>query len=789
MASKHLRFKLKLSERFVLVSLTLLLAIQITGFFAARAVVQEQIETEVRQSLNVSSRVWQQLLAQTQSKLFDGASVLAADFGFRSAVATGDEPTVSSALLNSAERIGASVAFFIDLREHLAAASVPISNELTIQFNTIMQDIQMEYEDDGERNELLSFYNGKPTQFIKVPVKAPGLIGHVLMGFTINQARVDELNRLSGSDIVLWTSDKIDGQNSLVGTLDLTPEELTKIPLGDHSFQRLNEEWLVSHQDIEFFSGTLHLFLFGSLDVAESAFDKLQFALGLITLGGIVIFSVGTFVSARRVTRPLVALTEATESLGRGEFDIKITGTSRNDEIGTLANGFDRMRENIQTQRERIYQLAYFDQLTGLPNRLKFVEFVREGVAGGNSLETPIIVLTINLDRFKQVNDVLGYDTGDHLLQATGRRMQEVLRRRGDMLARVAGDEFAVVLTRTDVVGAKLMANKIQAALSQPLELNETQIDLSASIGIASVSHGLSDANALVNASQLAMYAAKSRREDILEYSPELESSTPDNLNLLTELRRAVKENELRIFLQPKVETKSDRVVAAEALIRWQHPINGMVAPYKFVPFAEQTGFVRELTRWMIDRAASIWHELQPRDHNFRISVNLSTRDLLDPHLPDFLDDEIRKYDLKPSALCLEITESAIMDDPKLAEETLNTLSQQGFRLSIDDFGTGYSSLGYLKRLPVNELKVDQSFVFGMMENENDAIIVRSTIDLAHNLGLDVVAEGVETQEMFEILKAHGCEEAQGYLIGKPMPVEEFKRWRIEWEAKQLLNQ
>jgi len=235
------------------------------------------------------------------------------------------------------------------------------------------------------------------------------------------------------------------------------------------------------------------------------------------------------------------------------------------------------------------------------------------------------------------------------------------------------------------------------------------------------------------------------------------------------------------------LDTNSKRVVAAEALVRWQHPQRGLIPPLQFIPFAEQTGFVRQLTLWIFEEAARNWASLQLSDENLRISINLSTRDLLDHDFPEHLNNLLNIYDLKADAFCLEITESAIMDDPQRAEATLNKLSEQGFKLSIDDFGTGYSSLAYLKRLPVNELKIDKSFVMAMQKDESDAKIVRSTIDLAHNLGLTVVAEGVENQIILNQLKSLKCDEAQGYYIGKPMPVKDFNSWREYWYKNQNL--
>jgi EAL domain-containing protein (putative c-di-GMP-specific phosphodiesterase class I) len=274
------------------------------------------------------------------------------------------------------------------------------------------------------------------------------------------------------------------------------------------------------------------------------------------------------------------------------------------------------------------------------------------------------------------------------------------------------------------------------------------------------------------------MYAAKRKLSGAVRYDASIDSSSAQTLSLLTELRHAVEHNELRLYLQPKVSLHGQSGWAAEALVRWQHPQRGLVPPMEFIPFAEQTGFVRQLTLWVFEEAARFLAQVHARGNVLRVSVNLSTRDLLDPELSLRLGAILARHGVAASAFCLEITESAIMDDPQRAEAMLNRLSEQGFKLSIDDFGTGYSSLAYLKRLPVDELKIDKSFVMGMEAGEDDAMIVRSTIDLAHNLGLTVVAEGVETAAILERLRALACDEAQGYHISRPVPAQDFLAWQ-----------
>jgi EAL domain-containing protein (putative c-di-GMP-specific phosphodiesterase class I) len=267
-------------------------------------------------------------------------------------------------------------------------------------------------------------------------------------------------------------------------------------------------------------------------------------------------------------------------------------------------------------------------------------------------------------------------------------------------------------------------------------------------------------------------------------YDASIDAASALTLSLLTELRRAVEHGELRLYLQPKLTLDSGHVGGAEALVRWLHPQRGLVPPMEFIPFAEQTGFIRTLTIWVFEEAARQWLALRAEGLPLVISVNLSTRDLLDPELPQKFSALLLKHRVPADAFCLEITESAIMDDPQRALATLDRLSLLGFKLSIDDFGTGYSSLAYLKRLPVDELKIDKSFVMNMVDDQDDAKIVRSTIDLAHNLGLTVVAEGVENAQVWDALRALECDEAQGYHMGRPMPANEFPAWSLAWQAK-----
>jgi diguanylate cyclase (GGDEF)-like protein len=780
-----------LSSRIVALSLLLLLVVQAAVFSVVRIGIDQSARRQVRQELEVGERVWRRLVDQNAEKLGQGASVLAADFGFRSAVSSGDIETIRSALENNGERIGATVTALLDTSLALQAvgesqdqaALAPVLRELVGPLSRQAQGGQ------------IALVRGLPYQFVLVPMKAPVLVGWVLMGFPVSQKLVDDMRALSDMHLALIS--QVPGSASRIVASTLTPETLQVLQsiVGDVTELPAGDDLLIA-RSVKLdagMNGSVRTLLLRSVNDVVAPFRQAQVALAWITALGFVLFGIGSVFAARRVTTPLRALVGATLRLGQGQYDTPMEHTDRRDEIGGLAKAFDAMRINIGSQQAEIRKRAYWDRLTGLPNRARFHEAVQREIDSQGAVSEMgkgnLAVVMLDIDRFKLVNDLLGYSFGDQLLTAVAKRLTQQDLRTGDMVARLGGDEFAVMLVNSDGPSAMAVAQRIAKSFELPLAFDDQTVDLSASIGIACWPAHADDADTLLSRAEVAMYAAKSKTTVMQLYDPALDSSSAQTLSLLSELRHAVDHGELRLFLQPKLALADARVVAAEALVRWQHPQRGLVPPLEFIPFAEQTGFVRQLTLWMFEEAARLWRGLQSDGTPVRIAINLSTRDLLDLDFPARLDAILVRHDVQADAFCLEITESAIMDDPQRAESTLNRLSERGFKLSIDDFGTGYSSLAYLKRLPVDELKIDKSFVMNMEKDDDDAKIVRSTIDLAHNLGLTVVAEGVENQLIWNKLRELACDEAQGYFMSKPVPASEFMGWCARWLAAQPARQ
>jgi diguanylate cyclase (GGDEF)-like protein len=769
----------RLSTRMAAASLLLLLALQLSSLAAIRGSIETNARAQLSERLAVGERIWQRLLDQRAAKLSQGASLLAADYGLRSAIGSDDEDTIVSALDNHGARIGAGLTALLDTK--LLVRAVAHGDDATLRPATVvLGTIAAQLAKDGS---AVAMVGGRAFQFVMVPVRAPLVIGWVAMGFELDRGPIDELLAVSGlhgtlvalprdgTPTLLHSSlDPLLAQAALAGVradadtveaaLDAVPHLLRPVAVSQTARARVL------------------LLLAGSIDDAVAPYRALQWTLLLATLLGLALFGAGSVWTARRVTQPLRALVRASVRLGRGDYDAPIAHTAERGEVGDLARAFDHMRLNIATQQQEIRQLAYWDRLTGLPNRVQFRDTVLAAIERGGELA----VIMLDLDRFKHVNDVLGYASGDRLLQGVAERLRGVVRE-GDTIARLGGDEFALLLDRADAERAQAMAVRIAAAFESPLRLDDQPVDLSAGLGIALwPTHG-PEGDTLLSRAEVAMYAAKRRTAGAQLYDASLDSASAQNLSLLSELREAVEQGQFRLYLQPKVRVADGTLCGAEALVRWQHPQRGLVPPLEFIPFAEQTGFIRQLTLWMFAEVARRQSALAALGVA-RVSINLSTRDLLDVELPEKLDALLAQHRATAQRLCLEITESAIMDDPERAEATLQRLAQRGFKLSIDDFGTGYSSLAYLKRLPVHELKIDKSFVMAMELDDSDAKIVRSTTDLAHGLGLSVVAEGVENASILQRLNALGCDEAQGYHLSKPLDVTAFEAWVAKRELE-----
>jgi diguanylate cyclase (GGDEF)-like protein len=456
---------------------------------------------------------------------------------------------------------------------------------------------------------------------------------------------------------------------------------------------------------------------------------------------------------------------------GWAEEEVPLLETLANHAGIALRNG-ELVAGLAQRAAENEYQ-ARHDALTDLPNRTQFAHLVDAAIGGQ---PPPTALLSIDLDRFKEINDTLGHANGDEILRGVANRLRAILCEH-EVAARLSADEFGLLIWGDDGAHAIAEASgRVQRCLEQAFDVSGLSLNVSATIGAAVVGADGRDAATLLRHADVAMYVAKAAHTPLELYASERDVYSPARLALVGEFRRAIDSGELVAWYQPKISMATQRIIGAEALARWVHPVRGIVRPDEFIPIVEQTNLLRPMTLHILRTAIERFALLRQTDHDIGVSVNLSARNLLDTDVARSIESMLEAVDLPAEALTVEVTESAMMSDPERSIGTLTDLRDLGVHVSIDDFGTGHASLAYLKRLPVNELKIDKSFITHLMTDSSDQSIVRSTIELAHELGLTCVAEGIEDQRTLEWLAAHLCDIGQGYLFGKPMPADDFAR-------------
>lgn len=485
----------------------------------------------------------------------------------------------------------------------------------------------------------------------------------------------------------------------------------------------------------------------------------------LLTLG--LLFSLDLM-----VFRPIASVAEALKSKAFNHETPTLI-TSKAKEIYQLTEAFQHMDEEISQRQHDLEHHALHDHLTGLPNRFMLTQRIEYQLLTAERNDKQFALFLMDLNNFKDVNDSLGHAAGDSLLIRVAAQLSESVRK-ADTVARLGGDEFAVLLPETSVEDAEMLARKILNVFEQPLLIDGNSIAIGLSIGIVNYPEDGRDTKLLMQHADIAMYHAKRHKTGFSYYSSNEDFYYANRLSLIADLNKALAEETLELYFQPQIELKTGKLSAAEALLRWDHPEHGQIQSEKIIELAEYSGIINKLSIWIIDKAieqCARWHK---KGCQISLSVNLSVQDLANQIFCQQVEPLLMRHGLPPHYLTLELTESSMMENPARSIDILNALSSLGIKLSIDDFGTGFSSLSYLKKLPVNELKIDKSFVLDMERNESDRVIVQSTINLAHNLGLAVIAEGIENTTLLESVSRLGCDYVQGYLFGSPKSSEAF---------------
>jgi len=525
---------------------------------------------------------------------------------------------------------------------------------------------------------------------------------------------------------------------------------------------------------------------------------------GCVTLLGIVLFY---YIFSKNMLNPLKMLGRQLSVLESDEgqlgSELDLIGSP---EMRKITGKFNKLTRKLSDLYGSLENLAYRDQLTMLPNRSRLQEIVDYYADLNNKDGKPFSLFTLDLDRFKTVNDTMGHQAGDQLLIQVSERLNKVLKEndylcrvkvennnyeKNGFVSRLGGDEFAIVFPSVgDPELVLVMAERIIRSLRETFVVDQFSFNLGASIGIVICPQHGTNTRLLMQHADVAMHFAKEKQLGFALYDPDFSERSLNILSLDTELRSALKNNDLNLVFQPKISLRTGRIVAVEVLLRWVHKDQGFISPDKFIYVAEQTGLINDVTKWVLYNALKQKCEWEKENINLSMAINLSAKNLWDTSLIGYMREELAGNKIMPQSVILELTETAVMSDPKYAIVILNQLRSLGLKISIDDFGTGYSSLSYLKQLPIDEIKIDRSFVMDMEENENDAVIVQSTIDLAHNMGLKVVAEGVETIQSLEKLKNQACDLAQGFYMAKPMNNQELMKWlrSSQWGIDKINN-
>ena len=772
--------------RIAFVLTALLLVVVAAVYFAVKAATGDAVRSQAQTQLEVGSRVFEDLMDMRGKRLRDGVQLMSADFGFRDAVASSDASTIRSVLLNHGGRIGASDMFLLSMDGTVVASTVASVQEGTkFRFDRSLRDAKRK----GQSMVIVP-ESGLPHLLVESTVLAPLPIGRVVMGFSMTGELAQALRSMSGLEVSFLT---IEGgkPGQLIST---QPPEmfagLTKLMLSSSQGQ----VGMTEHSNLSFLSQTMVLdnidgdqeqvfaLLQSPIDKALMAFAPLDEKIFWISIIALLASLVGTLILARSVSLPVRALALAAKRIGDGDYKTPVS-MARSDELGMLAIAINTMQQGIAVREDQLAHNALHDAQTGLPNRALAMERLGSSIAA----QRPMALLCLGIDNYLAINESCGAAGVDQLLRELGQALKGTLNP-GDTLARSTANEFLLLLDHTGSDGAVATADRLQRLLGQTQHVDGNDVVLECTIGIVGYpAHGHS-VDELLQRAAIARRDALHMPGRLQVYEDGRDLAHQRQISLIRDLRQAAKKGELQLHYQPKLDIRQGIVRQAEALLRWQHPQFGNVSPAEFIVLAERTGSIQILTSWVIEESMRQMAEWRQRGLVVQVSVNISADDLLGGDLADRVMSLLKLYRLPAEQLIFEITESAVMREPEQALVVLNRLRECGISLSVDDFGTGYSSLAHLKRLPVQELKIDQSFVRNLDETSEDAVIVRSTIEMSHNLGLKVVAEGVEYEHSLILLDRWHCDTAQGYLISRPLTAVAFEAWMAKsWSSPSLM--
>lgn len=726
----------------------------------------------INTTVNSAIHVFEQYSRTEAELLKTAAQVLTADFGFKQAVATGDAATIASALENHGSRINAALMLLSDRDGKVFSSNQPqFVNENT---DRLVRSLVLS---PGET--FFVEHNKRVYQVIVLPVKAPLTIAYAIVGFEITQAVTRELKQLTGLDISFFNHNAL-----LVSSLSNEASNLQRI------LQRRERGWFIwqrpqyantSREISAVGRQQLTVLLSDNLNSIYQNFDRLVVTTIVIALAIVVLGLIASVLLANSLTVPLARLVQGVHRFARGEYETKIVVSQASSEIQTLVNAFGNMGDEIRNRERHILYQAQHDLLTGLVNR----DTLLHAIDNATQKQPPFYLVATHIRDLQGINDNLGFDVGDTCIKEIVRRLKTCFKQHAAIHGRLEGDLFLSLISYEEAIPPNdtLLASVIDA-LQKPIAVHALNLNVRFNLGISFFPQDGDTGKTLVRRALIALESARKENCSFRLYRVGEDEAHLERLAIVEDLKLALQKDDgqLSMHYQPKQNIRSGEIEKLEALIRWQRPATGFVPPDLFIDLAERAGLIVELTQWVFNTVLSqlaSWHR---QGINIQVAINISAQDLNHPEFLGGLEKFVQRHRVEPRFITLELTERDLMSDETQGISLMQTLRDSGYTLSVDDYGIGQSSLGKLKQLPIHELKIDKSFILKLDQSPTDQMIVRSTIDLGHNLGLSVVAEGVENQASLQLLRDMGCDYIQGYYLAKPLSAADVSHWLLEYE-------
>lgn len=751
-------------------------------YFAVKAVTITVASDQAQEQLKTGTRVFERFMDLRWRRIQYGLNWLTNDSDFREATINGSPSLIERALQEFESSLHGSELFVLDLDGNIITSTLkglppgqafPYAKALRLaRRNT--------------QTMVIGILAGRPYMLVQGVVLAPLPVVRVVSGMPMDDVFAHELSSLSNLEVSFMTVKP--GESGILSStqpdfmsasiIEFVQEHTpgAAIHFSEFNGQRFLGQMLQLANSGDPDNGQVMAVLQSPLDQTMQAFNSLDRKFLWISLGALLASLLGALWLARAVSRPVSLLAEAAQRIGRGNYETRVELTRR-DELGFLARAINAMQSGIAVREQQLAHNALHDPLTGLPNRALAMERLGSAISARRN----VVLIYLGIENYRVINEGFGPEGVELIMRESARVMLDALRER-DTAARITGNEFLLLLESTQIDVGVAMADRLYALLKRPLSIDGHEVALEVCMGIAVYPLNGQSAEELINRAAIARRDAAALPGYLQVYQQDRDLAHQRHIQLIRDLRSAASEGQLQLHYQPKLDIRSGHVRQAEALLRWQHPELGMVSPAEFIPLAERTGSMFLLTGWVIEEGIRQLAEWNRKGMHLQLSLNISAEDLHGENLLLTVERLLKRYQLSAEQLIFEITESTAMRDPEHSLSVLEKLRDGGISLSVDDFGTGYSSLAHLKRLPVQELKIDQSFIRNLDETSEDAVIVRSTIEMSHNLGLKVVAEGVEYQHTLELLERWHCDTAQGYLISRPMDAVAFEAW--VWELR-----